>query len=82
MADSLLAGNTTVIGASSYDMFNLYAGWNLGKVQLRAGVDNVLDTEPLVVNANPGIDTNSDQTNLSYYDGLGRRYYVGLKVSF
>ena len=82
VADSLLAGNTTVIGASSYDMFNLYAGWNLGKVQLRAGVDNVLDTEPLVVNANPGIDTNSDQTNLSYYDGLGRRYYVGMKVSF
>lgn len=79
---SLLGGNTTVTGAGSYDLFNLSAGWDLGKVRLRAGIDNIFDKDPLIVGANPGIDTNSNQTNLSYYDGLGRRYYVGAKVSF
>ena len=79
---SLLAGNTTVEGADSYSLFNLSAGWDLGSVKLRAGIDNLFDEDPNIVGANPGIDTNSNQTNLSYYDGLGRRYYVGAKVSF
>jgi hypothetical protein len=42
----------------------------------------VFDKEPLVVGANPGIDSNTDQTNPSFYDPLGRRYYVGAKFSF
>jgi iron complex outermembrane recepter protein len=74
---------TTIEGTSSYDEFSLFGGYNFGKVQLRAGIDNVLNEEPPIVGANPAQgDTNSDQTNLSFYDGLGRRYYVGLKVSF
>jgi iron complex outermembrane recepter protein len=80
--ESLLGGNTTVVGAGSYDLFNLSAGWDLGKVKLRAGIDNIFDKDPLIVGANPGIDTNSNQTNLNFYDGLGRRYYLGAKVSF
>ena len=27
-------------------------------------------------------DTNSNQTNLNYYDGLGRRFYIGAKATF
>lgn len=77
-----LLPTTTVVGTSSYDLFNLMGGWDLGKVQLRAGVDNLLDKQPPIVGANPNIDTNSDQTNLNFYDGLGRRYYIGAKVSF
>ena len=80
--DSALLPTTTVTGAGSYNMFNLSGGWDLGKVQLRAGIDNVFDKDPLIVGANPGIDTNSNQTNLSFYDGLGRRFYMGAKVSF
>ncbi len=68
---SLLGGNTTVVGAGSYDLFNLSAGWDLGKVRLRAGIDNIFDKDPLVVGANPGIDTNSNQTNLSYLRRTG-----------
>jgi outer membrane receptor protein involved in Fe transport len=80
--DKALLGETTVVGADSYSVFNLRGGWDLGKVKLRAGIDNLFDTDPNIVGANPGIDTNSNQTNLSYYDGLGRRYYVGAQVSF
>ena len=42
----------------------------------------------VVVGRNPGgangigADTNSDITNPSHYDVLGRRYYVGATVSF
>jgi iron complex outermembrane recepter protein len=81
-AKSLLP-TTKVIGAKAYDSFNLNAGWEMGKVQMRAGIDNVLDKEPLIVGANPAAsDSNSDQTNLNYYDGLGRRFFVGAKIVF
>jgi hypothetical protein len=42
----------------------------------------------MIVGANPGnasgvgIDSNSDVTNPSFYDPLGRRYYLGAKISF
>ena len=79
--------NTSIQGTESYSMFNLYGSYQLGKYTLRAGVDNLLDKEPLIVGANPGFngigaDTNSDQTNPSYYDVLGRRFYIGIKTSF
>jgi iron complex outermembrane recepter protein len=74
---------TTIEGTSSYSVFNVFGGYNFGKVQLRAGIDNLFNKDPPIVGANPSQgDTNSDQTNLSFYDGLGRRYYVGMKVSF
>ncbi len=73
---------TTVLGTGAYSKFNLSAGWNLGSVQIRAGIDNLLNRAPSIVGANPTVgDSNSDQTNLNYYDGLGRRFYLGMKVS-
>ncbi|RYZ66452.1 MAG: TonB-dependent receptor, partial [Proteobacteria bacterium] len=76
-----LLPTTTVEGTGSYSTFGLTAGWTRGNVSLRGGVDNLLDKKPLVVGANNAVgDTNSDQTNLSFYDGLGRRYFLGLKV--
>ncbi len=77
-----LLPSTTVEGTGAYSVFNLTGGWDLGKVQLRAGIDNLLNKEPLIVGANNAVgDTNSNQTNLSFYDGLGRRYFVGMKVT-
>jgi outer membrane receptor for ferrienterochelin and colicin len=77
-----LLPTTTVLGTGAYSLFNLSAGWDLGSVQIRAGIDNVLNRDPSIVGANPTAgDTNSDQTNLSFYDGLGRRYYLGAKIS-
>jgi outer membrane receptor for ferrienterochelin and colicin len=77
-----LLPTTTVESTGSYSMFNLTAGWDLGSVQFRAGIDNVLDRGPSIVGANNAVgDTNSDQTNLNFYDGLGRRFFVGAKIS-
>jgi iron complex outermembrane recepter protein len=73
---------TTVKGTGAYSLFNLNAGWDLGSVQIRGGIDNLLNRKPSIVGANPTVgDSNSDQTNLSFYDGLGRRFYLGMKVS-
>jgi hypothetical protein len=41
-----------------------------------------LDEDPVIVEARPGVDSNTDVTRTEYYDILGRRAYVGLKVSF
>jgi outer membrane receptor for ferrienterochelin and colicin len=87
-AAKAISPNTTVRGTASYSLVNLFASYAFGKYTIRAGIDNVLDKEPLVVGSNPGnaqgvgFDTNSDTTNASYYDPLGRRYYLGAKLSF
>lgn len=73
---------TTILGVSDYSLFNLTAGWNYKKYAFRAGVDNLFDKQPPVVGANPGVDSNTDLTNPGFYDILGRRYYVGVKMSF
>jgi len=76
--------NTTILGPGSYQTFALNGGWNFSdRYSLRFGVDNLLDEDPELTNSNPaGGDTNSDQTVPNLYDLLGRRYYVGFKVSF
>jgi len=74
--------NTTLQGTGSYDMFNLTGGYNWGKYSLRVGVDNVLDENPVIIGANPGVDSNSDQTSPAFYDVVGRRYFIGVKASF
>jgi outer membrane receptor protein involved in Fe transport len=75
--------NTTILGPGSYDMFNLSGGYNWNNYSLRFGVDNLFDEDPELTSSNPaGGDTNTDSTNPGLYDLLGRRYYVGLKVSF
>jgi outer membrane receptor protein involved in Fe transport len=77
--------NTTVLPTSSYDRFDLFGGWSVGdNVQVRFGIDNLLDADPEIVGANPGPGgTNAmGVTNTGFYDILGRRYYAGVKFSF
>jgi iron complex outermembrane recepter protein len=81
-AAKALAPTTTIQGTGAFDMFNLTAGYNWDKYSLRFGIDNLFDEDPSVIGANPGIDTNTDLTNAGYYDILGRRWYMGLKLSF
>jgi len=73
--------DTTNTGAGSYNMFDLSASYNWGKFTIRGGVENVLDESSVVVNAIPGVDTNSDLTDFNY-DPLGRRWYIGVKATF
>ena len=45
------------------------------------GVDNVMDKDPEVVGANPGLTQALGSTSPNYYDVLGRRFYVGVKLT-
>ena len=51
------------------------------KIKLRMGIDNLTDEQPNIVGARPG-DNNAEVTRADYYDILGRRAYVGVKMSF
>jgi outer membrane receptor protein involved in Fe transport len=74
---------TTQLGAESYNNFGLFAGVQINeRLDFRAGIDNLLDEDPVIVEARPGVDSNTDVTRSEYYDVLGRRAYVGLKMSF
>jgi outer membrane receptor protein involved in Fe transport len=74
---------TTQLGADAYDVFGLFASHQINeRLTLRGGVDNLLDEDPVVVEARPGVDSNTDVTRSEYYDVLGRRAYIGLSMSF
>jgi iron complex outermembrane receptor protein len=75
--------NTTIYGVNSYDIFDLFGGWDItGRLTVRAGVDNLFDRIPPVVGANPPLNANGGNTNAGFYDTLGRRYFIGLKARF
>jgi outer membrane receptor protein involved in Fe transport len=75
--------NTTQLGAESYNSFSLFSRYAINdRLEFRGGIDNLLNEDPLIVEARPGIDTNADVTRPEYYDILGRRAYVGLKMTF
>ena len=74
---------TTQLGAEAYSVFALNARFSISdRMEFRGGIDNLFDEDPVIVEARPGIDSNTDTTRSEYYDVLGRRAYVGLKVSF
>jgi outer membrane receptor protein involved in Fe transport len=76
--------NSTVLPVDSYNRFNLFAGYNFSdRLALRGGIDNVFEADPPIVGANPASNSaNAASTNTQYYDVLGRRAYVALKMSF
>jgi iron complex outermembrane recepter protein len=66
----------------SYSVFDAFASYSFNeRFQLRAGIDNLLNEDPAVVGATP-TDSNSNTTLAGYYDTLGRRFYVGLRMEF
>jgi outer membrane receptor protein involved in Fe transport len=74
--------NTTIFDTESWTNFDLFAGYTFNdKYQLRGGIDNLLDEDPAIVGATP-TDSNSNSTLAGYYDTLGRRAYIGIKVQF
>jgi hypothetical protein len=74
--------NTTTQGTGDYDIFNLYGSYGWDKYTVRFGVDNLLDEDPRVIGATPGIDSNTDQTLPALYDVVGQRYFVGFNARF
>jgi iron complex outermembrane recepter protein len=74
---------TTQLGAEDYSVFGLNARYSINdRLEFRGGIDNLFDEEPVIVEARPGVDSNTDVTRTEYYDILGRRAYIGLKMSF
>ncbi|MCX7036314.1 MAG: TonB-dependent receptor [Proteobacteria bacterium] len=86
---------TTVQGANAYDVFGLTANWSITPhLAISGGIDNVFDRQPERVGAGQVINisaaegggstiTNgSGSTNAGYYDVLGRRYFVNVKLRF
>jgi outer membrane receptor protein involved in Fe transport len=82
-----IASGTTNSGAPSYDVFALNGSVQVFEhLQLRAGVENLLDKAPPLWNANPnpagpGALPNP-AINTNNYDILGRRFYVGFTSKF
>jgi outer membrane receptor protein involved in Fe transport len=95
-SDAALRSPTTrVLGVDAYDLFSLFGGYDVTeRIQLRGGIDNLLDEQPPVVNRDPGTNpalgcpgspacnNNSANTNTQFYDILGRRAYIALKMNF
>jgi outer membrane receptor protein involved in Fe transport len=73
---------TNVSSVPSYNSFNLFAGFSINeRISFRGGIDNLLDEQPHIVGSRPG-DRNAEVTRPDYYDVLGRRGYVAVKVAF
>lgn len=81
-------GTSTVLPTNDYNIFDFSGGYRWGSERsylLRYGVDNLFDTQPQITgrNANPAdLSTGAGSTDSSFYDVLGRRYYVGFQVQF
>jgi len=81
---------TRILDVDSFDLFNLFARYQINeRFEFRGGIDNLLDEEPPVVGWDPGLpgqpstrDHNLGTTEPGFYDPLGRRYYVGFKMGF
>jgi iron complex outermembrane receptor protein len=70
-------------GAHSYSLFDFTAGWAVtDTIALRLGIDNLLDRDPEVVGYDPNVTNAQGLTQAGYYDVLGRRLYVGVKLNF
>ncbi len=76
---------TTVLGVKQHDEFDLFGSFKLNNTyELRAGVDNLFNTEPEVSGRDIGAATanNALGTTLYEYDQIGRRFYLGVKARF
>lgn len=74
---------TLIEPVESYSVFDFFGNWAIrDDLLLRFGIDNLFNEEPNVVGYNPGVNNARGSTNAGYYDTLGRRMYLGLKISF
>jgi outer membrane receptor protein involved in Fe transport len=70
------------LGAASHDEFDLFGNYMLtDTVSLRAGVDNLLNTQPEITGGTTAAPA-TGTTLPAVYDTLGRRYYVGVTLKY
>ena len=68
----------------SYDIFDIAGRYQVNEIlQLRGGIENLFDVEPNIFGRIPGVtDAVGEPEPGGAYDVLGRRFYVGAKVTF
>lgn len=87
-SDVVTSPNPQILSPGSYNMIDVSGSWVFGdNYILRAGIDNLFDKAPPItgavdLNVDPNGTSGAGTTSAGFYDVLGRRYYVGLKVSF
>ena len=73
---------STLQGANNYNEVDAFGHWALtDAIDLRLGIDNLLNASPNTVGAVTGINNNVGTTLLDY-DNIGRRFYVGVRAKF
>ena len=81
-----IASGSTNTGLPAYDLFNLSSGVKVSDiVSMRFGVDNLFDKSPPFGGVNPDPiypALPGGAYNTTNYDGLGRRFYVGVTAKF
>jgi outer membrane cobalamin receptor len=78
---------STILPTDSYNLLTLNASYRVNeRIRLRGGIDNLLDAEPPLTGRDPNNPTQPTNgtgvTDRSNYDVLGRRYFVGIAVTF
>jgi outer membrane receptor protein involved in Fe transport len=86
------AGEATVpndiYGGPEYNLFNLNGAVDINdSINVRFGVDNLFNKRPPLVNWDTETDLSLGQVrggsyNDSFYDSIGRRFYIGANVEF
>jgi iron complex outermembrane receptor protein len=69
----------------SYDIVDVSGRYGIGdNWELRFGIDNLFDKAPPIVNQRTVAEgyTQTGITNPAFYDVLGRRFFIGMKVQF
>ena len=76
-------GSAAIVqGAPSHNQVDLFGHWALTPtIDIRGGVDNLLNAWPETVGAQTGVNNNTGAT-IQDYDTIGRRYYVGVRARF
>lgn len=73
-------GSTNVLGTDSHNQVDLFARWSVtDHLELRAGIDNLLNAWPEWVGVQPGVNNSVGVTGLDY-DTIGRRFYLGARL--
>jgi outer membrane receptor protein involved in Fe transport len=71
----------TALGVDAHNQFDVFASWRIrDRVTLRGGIDNATNADPEWV----GVTTTNHSlgNTTSEYDQIGRRYFVGVTVSW
>lgn len=69
------------VKVSDRHYFDLNAVWSATeRLELRAGIENLLDAAPPVLGADRAMVASDSNTIPGLYDALGRRYFVGVRV--